>query len=54
MESFLEMSKFMKVVGLLFLPIAAILIVAAMLNGRAGKIGKGFFIQEYDEQNIYG
>jgi hypothetical protein len=48
------MSNFMKVLGLIFLPLAAIVFVFAMLNGGAGKSGKNFFIKEYDEQNIYG
>ncbi len=48
------MSKFLKVIGLIFLPVAALIFVFALLNGSAGKSGKGFFIKEYDEQNIYG
>ena len=48
------MSKLLKVIGLLFLPIAAIVLVFTILNGRTSKSGKSFFIQEYDEQNIYG
>jgi len=48
------MNKFLKIVGLLFLPVAAIVFVFALINGGAGKQGKGFFIKEYDEQNIYG
>lgn len=48
------MSSFLKVLGLFFLPIAAFFFAFALLNGKANKVGKGFFIQEYDEQNIYG
>jgi hypothetical protein len=48
------MNKFLKIAGLLFLPVAAIVFAFALLNGGAGKRGKSFFIKEYDEQNIYG
>lgn len=48
------MSKLVKLVGLLFLPIAVIAFMAALFYGKPGKSGKGVFIQEFDEQNIYG
>jgi len=48
------MSTFVKVVGLIFLPLAAIVLIFTMLNSGSGKSGRGFFIKEYDEQNIYG
>ncbi|MFZ1081376.1 MAG: hypothetical protein WAO19_05555 [Candidatus Kryptoniota bacterium] len=48
------MSKFLKFIGLLFLPIAVVVFLFAILNGNANKSGKNFFIQEFDEQNIYG
>ena len=48
------MSKFLKILSLIFLPLAAIVFVLALLGGVAGKHGKNFFIKEYDEQNIYG
>lgn len=48
------MSKFLKIIGLIFLPVAAVIFVFTFLNGNADKSGKGFFIKEYDEQNIYG
>ncbi len=49
-----KMNRLIKVIGLIFLPVAAILFVLALLSGRDGKTGKNFFIQEYDDQNIYG
>ena len=48
------MSKFLKVIGLLFLPVAAIIFMFALFNGKPAKRGKGLFVQEFDEQNIYG
>ncbi|MGO9481015.1 MAG: hypothetical protein ACLP05_04435 [Candidatus Kryptoniota bacterium] len=48
------MSKFLKFIGLLFLPIAALVFLFAILNSKAGKSGKNLFIQEFDDQNIYG
>jgi hypothetical protein len=48
------MSKFFKVLGLLFLPVAAIILLFAVLNGKSGRNGNGFYIKEFDEQNIYG
>lgn len=48
------MSSLLKVLGLLFLPIAAFFFALAILNGKSSRVGKGFFIQEFDEQNIYG
>lgn len=48
------MSNFLKIIGFVFLPVAAILFLFALLNGETGKSGKNFFIKEYDEQNIYG
>ncbi len=48
------MSKVLKLLGLLFLPIAVLVFVFAIFYGRTGKSGKNFFLQEYDEQNIYG
>ncbi len=48
------MSKFLKILGLIFLPMAALVFAFALLSGGAGKHGKNFFIKEYDEQNIYG
>ncbi len=47
------MSKLIKVIGLLFLPLAALLFVFAFI-AKTGKNGKNVFVQEYDEQNIYG
>lgn len=48
------MSRLIKVMGLLFLPVAAIVVVFALLNGKTRKNGKSLFVQEFDEQNIYG
>ena len=48
------MSKFLKFIGLLFLPIAAVILLFAVLNGKTVKDGKSFFVQEFDDQNIYG
>lgn len=48
------MSKFLKILGLIFLPVAALIFVFALLGDGTGKHGKNFFIKEYDEQNIYG
>ncbi len=48
------MSKIVKLVGILFLPVAVIIFIFAFLGGRAGEKGKDLFLQEYDEQNIYG
>jgi hypothetical protein len=48
------MSKFLKILSLIFLPLAALVFVLALLGGATGKHGKNFFIKEYDEQNIYG
>ncbi|HUI30962.1 MAG TPA: hypothetical protein VLX91_12175 [Candidatus Acidoferrales bacterium] len=48
------MGKFLKIIGLIFLPIAALVFVFALVNGGSGKSGRNFFIKEYDEQNIYG
>jgi hypothetical protein len=48
------MSKFVKILGLIFLPVAAIVFVFAFLSNNAGKSNRSFFIREYDEQNIYG
>ncbi len=48
------MNKIVKMIGLLFLPIAAIIFLAALLDGKAGKNRKKMFLQEYDEQDIYG
>ncbi len=48
------MSKLVKLIGLLFLPVAVIAFVVALFYGKPGKNRKSFFIQEFDEQNIYG
>jgi len=48
------MNKFLKILGLIFLPVAALVVIFAALSGGTGKHGKSFFIKEYDEQNIYG
>lgn len=48
------MSKAVKLIGLLFFPVAVIIFVFAFLGGRPGKDGKHLFLHEYDEQNIYG
>jgi hypothetical protein len=48
------MSRLIKVIGLLFLPVAALVFIFALLSGKAAKGGKGLFVQEFDEQNIYG
>ena len=48
------MSRLVKVIGLLFLPVAAIIFLFAMLSGKSRKNGKSIFVQEYDEQDIYG
>lgn len=47
------MSKALKLLGLLFLPVAVIVFALAMFYGRTNKNGKNFFVKEYDEQNIY-
>ena len=48
------MSRIVKVIGLLFLPVAAIIFLFAMLDGKSSKTGKSTYVQEYDEQDIYG
>ncbi len=48
------MSRLFKVIGLLFLPVAALVVMFAFLSGKPGKSAKSHFLQEYDEQNIYG
>jgi hypothetical protein len=48
------MSRVVKVIGLLFLPVAAIVFLFAMLGSKSGKDEKSTFVQEYDEQDIYG
>ncbi len=48
------MSRLVKMIGLLFLPIAAIIFLFALLGGKQRKNGKSVFVQEYDEQDIYG
>ncbi len=48
------MNKIIKLVGLLFLPLAILIFVVSFFNTRTPRSGKGFFIQEFDEQNIYG
>ncbi len=49
-----EMNSFLKIVGLIFLPVALLVFLFAIISGGAGKQGKNFFIKEFDEQNIYG
>jgi len=48
------MTKLIKMIGLLFLPVAAVVLIVTMFNARLGKGTKNIFIQEYDEQDIYG
>lgn len=48
------MSKIVMVIGLLFLPVAAIIFVFVLLGGKSAREGKSLFLQEYDEQDIYG
>lgn len=48
------MSKLVKLVGLVFLPVAVIAFAIAFFYGKPGKGGKSFFLQEFDEQDIYG
>ncbi len=48
------MNSFLKIVGLIFLPVALLVFLFAIISGGAGKQGKNFFIKEFDEQNIYG
>lgn len=48
------MSRIVKVMGLLFLPLAAIIFISYLLGGKSAREGKSFFIQEFDEQDIYG
>ena len=47
------MSKALKLLGLLSLPVAVIVFAFAIFHGRTNKNGKNFFVREYDEQNIY-
>lgn len=48
------MSKALKLIGLLFLPVAVIIFMFTLLGGKSGRNGKSPFLHEYDEQNIYG
>lgn len=48
------MSKAIKLIGLLFLPLAVIIFILTFLGNKPGKNAKDFFLHEYDEQNIYG
>lgn len=43
-----------KLIGLLFFPLALLILIVSFMNARSSKPGKGFFVQEFDEQNIYG
>ncbi len=48
------MSRALKLIGLLFLPVAVIIFIFTLLGGKTGRNGNSMFLHEYDEQNIYG
>ncbi|MGC8596138.1 MAG: hypothetical protein ACP5US_11500 [Candidatus Kryptoniota bacterium] len=48
------MKTFLKAVGLFALPLVAAIIIMRYFLHRVNKRSNGFFIKEYDEQNIYG
>lgn len=48
------MKTFLKVIGLFALPLVAGIIIMKFFLRRVNKRNSGFFIKEYDEQNIYG